>query len=288
MDNLLEKAKNIYAQRFGNESKVINHTCKGRVFCVEFGGNVIESCCSVDYFEDFCLILEDLSGAPHVVFSISRDPDRYIVKIAKLDFLDEVRSAMQKRGSTVQSRLKEFEEIGKSELSAFKELCFCILTANFSAEGGIRIQRWIDDGFITLTKEELYEELSKLGHRFPLSRANYIINARKFYGSLLSTINKFKSSKSAREWLRKNVKGIGYKESSHFLRNIGFKDIAIIDRHIMRYLEEKGLTERLKILTKSRYLELECILSAVADKLGITLAELDLYLWYIMTGRILK
>lgn len=88
--------------------------------------------------------------------------------------------------------------------------------------------------------------------------------------------------------MTENVKGLGYKEASHFLRNIGFKDLAIIDRHIINYLEKKGLIEKPKTLTKRRYLECERILSAIADRLGITVAELDLYIWYLMTGKILK
>ncbi|GAJ17855.1 unnamed protein product, partial [marine sediment metagenome] len=29
-----------------------------------------------------------------------------------------------------------------------------------------------------------------------------------------------------REWVVKNFKGLGYKEASHFLRNIGYKNFA--------------------------------------------------------------
>ena len=288
MEDLLEKAREICKQRYGAECKVLNFYYIGRVISVEFGGNVVYSCCAVDYFEDFCLILEELSGIPHIVFSVSKDFDRFTVKIAKLDFLDEIRSVMKKCEHVVKSRLKEFEENGRTEISAFKELCFCILTANFSAEGGIRIQQSIGEGFITLSKKELYERLVRLGHRFPSARADYIIEARRYYGSLINTIKAFNRSESARDWLCKNIKGIGYKEASHFLRNIGIKDLAIVDRHIMRYLECKGLTIAPKTLTKRKYIEIERILSGIAEKLEITLAELDLYIWYLMTGKILK
>jgi N-glycosylase/DNA lyase len=288
MENLLERAKELYNQRFGAESKIVDLRSKEKVIIAEFAGNVIMSCCSIDYFEDFCLLLEEVCKVPHAVFSMQKELEKYIVKIARLDFLDEIRSAIEKCETIVNLRMKEFEEVGKDERSVFKELCFCILTANFSAEGGIKIQRSVGDGFITLTKEELSEELRKLGHRFPESRAEYIVDARRLYGTLLNTIRGFRCSSSAREWLTENVKGLGYKEASHFLRNIGFKDLAIIDRHIINYLEKKGLIEKPKTLTKRRYLECERILSAIADRLGITVAELDLYIWYLMTGKILK
>ncbi|MDH5807121.1 MAG: N-glycosylase/DNA lyase [Candidatus Verstraetearchaeota archaeon] len=206
--------------------------------------------------------------------------------MAILDFINEIKNVINECKEIVNTRIKEFEEIGKNEDSVFKELCFCILTANYSAKKGMIIQYSIGDGFIHLSKEELYKKLIELGYRFP-NRVNYIIEARKYYGNLLKIINEFKNSFFAREWLIKNIKGIGYKEASHFLRNIGFKDLAIIDRHILKYLINKELTNY-KNLTKKRYLELEILLSSIANELNITLAELDLYIWYLSTGEILK
>ncbi|MGC8936527.1 MAG: N-glycosylase/DNA lyase [Candidatus Methanomethylicaceae archaeon] len=288
MEELLKKAVRAYEQKFGVDSRVLNLHYVGRVLHVEFGGNVATSCCAFDYFDDFCLTLEEVISIPHAIISVSRDLNRFSVKMARLDFLDEIKSAIHKCEQVVKSRLKEFEENGKSENSAFKELCFCILTANFSAEGGIRIQKSIGDGFLTLPKKELYDLLVKLGHRFPSSRADYIVEARKYYGYIMKTINSFDCSQSARDWLSNNIKGIGYKEASHFLRNIGVKDLAIVDRHILRYLQSKSLIDKPKTLTKRKYLEIESILSVIAERLEITLAELDLYLWYLITGKILK
>jgi len=84
------------------------------------------------------------------------------------------------------------------------------------------------------------------------------------------------------------VKGIGYKESSHFLRNVGFDDYAIIDFHIIDLLVKYQLIKRPKTITKNKYLEIEKILKKIAEKTNLTLAELDLYLWYMETGKILK
>lgn len=214
---------------------------------------------------------------------------RLRAKLARLDFLDELRGAMEEVGDLVRGRMEEFERAGGSEEGLFGELCFCILTANFSAEGGIGIQRAIGDGFLRLSERELFERLRELGHRYPRARAKYIVEARRFYGKLKDRLRGFPDAKAAREWLVEDVKGLGYKEASHFLRNVGFKDVAIIDRHVLRFLRGKGLIKEIpKSLGKGRYLELERLLSAIAGRLGISAGELDLYIWYRMTGKVLK
>ena len=97
-----------------------------------------------------------------------------------------------------------------------------------------------------------------------------------------------KSEADLREWIVKNVKGLGYKESSHFLRNIGFQDYAIIDFHIVDLLVKHDLIEKPKTMTKSKYLEIEKILKEIGEKLELNMAQLDLYLWYLETGKVLK
>ncbi|RLJ04788.1 MAG: N-glycosylase, partial [Candidatus Aenigmatarchaeota archaeon] len=75
---------------------------------------------------------------------------------------------------------------------------------------------------------------------------------------------------------------------SHFLRNTGFENIAIIDFHIIDLLTKFGLTKKPKTLGKKKYLETEKTLKKLSEKLNTSLARLDLYLWYIETGKILK
>lgn len=186
----------------------------------------------------------------------------------------------------VEARIREFKENGKKSSSEiFKELCFCILTANFNAEKSIRIQEKIGDGFLTLTQTELAKKLNEFGHRYPNTRAEYIVKARKYISSLKEIIN---SESEPREWLVKNIKGLGYKEASHFLRNIGYQDFAIIDFHIVDILVRHRLIERPKTLTKRKYFEIEALLKKIAKRLNLDLAKLDLYLWYSETGKVLK
>lgn len=189
----------------------------------------------------------------------------------------------------IEKRMKEFKEMdNKPSSEIFKELCFCILTANFNAERSIKIQSDIGEGFLTLSESQLTKKLRKLGHRYPDTRAKYIVGARKHTNSLKDIISSFNNEDELREWLVKNIKGIGYKEASHFLRNIGYTNFAIIDFHIIDVLTKHKLIERPKTLTRKRYIEIENLLKKIAKKLNLNLAELDLYLWFIETGKILK
>ncbi|NIP40040.1 MAG: N-glycosylase/DNA lyase [Candidatus Aenigmarchaeota archaeon] len=189
----------------------------------------------------------------------------------------------------VDSRIREFKKIGnKSNDEIFKELCFCILTANFQAERGIKIQKEMGKGFLDLSESHLRKRLKELGHRYPNMRAKFIAEARKHKNSLKETIESFKDENELREWLVRNMKGLGYKEASHFLRNIGFENLAIIDFHIIDILTKHKLVKRPNTLTKRKYLEIEKILKKIAVKLGMNLAELDLYLWCAETGKVLK
>ncbi len=198
----------------------------------------------------------------------------------------------------VDKRINEFE-INRTVDEIFSELCFCLLTANFNAERSIKIQNEIGvNGFLNLPEKKLVEKLKELGHRFYNKRAEYIVEARKQIGKIFAVIKQEKEKKTnkktesleIRTWLIGNIKGLGLKEASHFLRNIGFKDFAIIDFHIVDLLVKEGLIGKQKrgALTQKKYLDIEQILFGISKKVNLNLAELDLYLWYLETGKILK
>jgi len=208
--------------------------------------------------------------------------------------LDTLARSIEKLKSSVVSelvvgRMREFKELGRKGNEVwFLELCFCILTANSTARLGMKIQEELGDGFLTLSKKELTRRLKEFGHRFYNKRADFIVSARKFE-RMKDIITKFSGAQRAREWLVENVDGIGWKEASHFLRNVGFDDVAILDRHILALIREYGLIERApRTLTRRRYLEIEHKLKELAERVGLSLAELDLYMWYLKTGQVLK
>ena len=188
----------------------------------------------------------------------------------------------------VNKRINEFKNVNKkSDDELFQEMCFCMLTANFNAEKSIKIQNEIGECFSTDSKDELSKKLKNYGHRFPNTRAEYISESLKCKDKLKEIVQ-FHDKKALREWIVDNVKGLGYKEVSHFLRNIGFDDYAIIDFHIVDIVAKHNLIEKPKTITKKKYLEIEDLLRKLAKKTDLTLAELDLYLWYLETGKVLK
>ena len=205
------------------------------------------------------------------------------------ELIDKIESLKNSEvGKTVNKRIDQFKNFDKQcNDELFKELCFCILTANFNAEKSIKIQNEIGGCFLKDSKDELSKKLKEYGHRFPNARAEYIVDSLKCKDKL-NEIVKFHDKKAIREWIVDNMKGLGYKEASHFLRNIGFDDYAIIDFHIVDVLVDHKLIEKPKTITKNKYLEIEEMLKKIAKETNLTLAELDLYLWYMETGKILK
>ena len=216
----------------------------------------------------------------------------YFLDTMKIKEKIKVLSEDRNIAEVISRRIKEFEgNYRKGSKRWFKELCFCLLTANFKAQQSIEIctEECKSNAFIKYSREDLSEFLKRQKYRFPNTRAGYIVEARKYAAEIKNVITGFDSEKEAREWLVKNVKGIGYKEASHFLRNVGYKDVAILDRHILKVLYENRIIPEIPgQLSKKTYLMIENLVQEIADDLKISLAELDLFLWYMKTGRVLK
>jgi N-glycosylase/DNA lyase len=139
--------------------------------------------------------------------------------------------------------------------------------------------------------------LKKAGaHRFPVARPRYIVSTRNYFRAdcgmaLRKRLRSFSDPLERRDWLArdKQVKGLGYKEASHFLRNIGVKGHAILDKHVMRCLAEIGVIDSARPpSTRGKYLEVEQQLVHFARDVGIDFDELDLVLWSMKTGEVLK
>ena len=189
----------------------------------------------------------------------------------------------------IENRLNEFQEVHNSNNKRwFSELCFCLLTANSKAQTAINIQNELgENGFINKSQEEIKDCIIKNKHRFYNNKSKYIVEARKFTN--IKDIIKPLEEKEAREWLVQNIKGLGYKEASHFLRNIGYNNVAILDRHIINMmLEHNLLDEKPKSLNKKKYLEIEEKFKILAKKVNMNLAKLDFYVWYLKTNKVLK
>ncbi len=183
--------------------------------------------------------------------------------------------------NVIDSRIKEFSAVPRNFNSLFRELAFCLLTAGTSAELGIKTINYLGNTLHEGTLDDIQKKLKEV-YRFHTIRAGYIFHARESFRKI--NLN----SKTVREDLVENIKGLGMKEASHFLRNIGFKDYAIIDFHIVDILTRNKMIEKPKALTKNKYLEIENILKVLAAKVNLNLAQLDLYLWFEETRKVLK
>jgi len=196
----------------------------------------------------------------------------------------------------IKQRMQEFKRAyRKGNESIFTELCFCIFTAGASARMGLICIEAIKDIILTGTAAELEERIERK-HRYPKARAEYIIHTRNFLQKhynmqIVSLIESFDDKIKLRDFFaaNKGIKGIGYKEASHFLRNIGFKGYAILDKHILRSLHEFGVISSPEP-PKSRkmYLEIEAKMKQFAREVNIDFDDLDLLLWSNRTGEILK
>ncbi len=223
--------------------------------------------------------------------------------------IEEIKKVVPEVKTYVDQRVSEFKTLGKEgkthydfrpfldidyDAGLFSELCFCLLTANSSATLGIKLQAYLgDEGFTNRSFEELSDVFRKFGHRYPEQRAERIVEARKKFPEIQELIKKEKNPKVLRQLLSDSkspykIKGFGYKEASHFLRNIGILELGIVDRHISRFLMENGLLRQVKTITPKVYLEAEEVLSKLAQELRMSIGELDLYIFYIKTKKVLK
>ncbi len=193
-------------------------------------------------------------------------------------------------GNIISERMEHFKEKNEKETEEwFSEMCFCLLTANSTARLGISIQNDIGfEGFLHMPQTELSSYLKNRGHRFWNKRSEFIDHARQ-HKDIKKTLGEMNDQEMMRDWLVTNVKGLGFKEASHFLRNTGHNDVAIIDRHVLDVMHGFGMIEnKPNSLTPSKYQDFENKLKVLANKVGMSLAELDLYLWYMKTGEVLK
>ncbi len=200
------------------------------------------------------------------------------------------------RRDAIQKRLREFKEIlDHNDDDVFAELCFCLLTPQSSAKTcWAAVSRLKERGLLLKgAATEIQPQLNDV--RFGDSKARYIVEARDLFTKegklyLKSHLSSFTNPFELREWMAENVKGLGYKEASHFLRNIGLgEEFAILDRHILRNLKRMEVIPEVPVsITKKRYLEIEEKLRRFSREIAIPLADLDLLFWSRETGWIFK
>ena len=213
--------------------------------------------------------------------------------------VDRLRAEYADRRKEIRARLREFRRVWQtaSDSRLWEEMVYCIFTAGASAKMGLRSVDALRPLLKTGAQAEMTKALVAAGaHRFPNARPGYVIVTRdyleeSFSMQLRRRLESFRDPMERRDWLAREprIKGLGYKESSHFLRNIGFKGYGILDKHIVRCLCELKVIDSPKPPTsRGRYLETEDRMRRFAADTGIDFDELDLLLWSTRTGEILK
>jgi N-glycosylase/DNA lyase len=214
------------------------------------------------------------------------------------EVIDELKRDYRVKRPQILKRLAEFKlAYDHGDAVIFEELCYCILTAGSSAKMGMRTVEALRDLLQRGTQAELQERARASCVRFWRVRPSYIVQTRECLRercglSMKSFIESFENPETLRDFFasEKGIKGLGYKEASHFLRNIGFSGYAILDKHILNSLREMGVIGmRMRPpTTRARYLAIEKKMARFSREIGIDMDHLDLLLWSRKTGEILK
>jgi N-glycosylase/DNA lyase len=215
----------------------------------------------------------------------------------KRELYEKLRASYNVKRGIIRERLLEFRAVYRygDDRRIFEELAFCICTAGASARMGLRSVEALRDILLEGSLRKLRNRLKGI-HRFPNYRPDYIIHTREYLRRehgfrLKNLIESFGDPLERRDFFARNrdIKGIGYKESSHFLRNIGYTGYAILDKHILNTLCELGVIGSPKPPgTRDRYISVENSFKQFAEDIGIPFDDLDLLLWSEKTGEVLK
>lgn len=199
-----------------------------------------------------------------------------------------------------------------SEKEIWNELCLCILASNVQYElAKSSLKYLIESNLLNIhwilnnvnAKVILSNELKKpiflpkkkdgnlRKYRFPTIRSKNIVDAAFILYSrektIIYLIKQFKKGHELRNNLAQNVPGLGFKESSHFLRNIGYScDLAIIDVHIISFLKIlKLLPQKKFVVTPKLYLDIETFMVYISQEYCLNLSILDNAIWHYMRSR---
>lgn len=147
----------------------------------------------------------------------------------------------------------------------------------------------IASGIKEILSKPLFIEGKKRNYRFPIARSDQLAETYcavlKEADSLSDLLNSFSNPVESRNWLVKNAAGMGPKQASMFLRNIGISyELAILDRHVLNYMSVLGIYSGSSnsISTLSQYCRHETILQEHAKGLDCSVGMLDWAIWIVM------
>lgn len=205
--------------------------------------------------------------------------------------INDLRKAYEQKKVDIRERLAEFRQItGQGNERIFQELAFCLCTPQSKAKVCWTAVESLASNRLLMGGEEGEIRPFLNSIRFNKNKSRYIMEAREKFPAIREKLFGVKDPSELREWLADNVRGFGYKEASHFLRNIGLGEgLAILDVHVLNRLKEYGVIDELpKGVNRKKYLEIEGKMKKFSEKVGIPMGELDLLFWSERTGFIFK
>ncbi len=205
-------------------------------------------------------------------------------------FLPEhIEKHYKKNKNRIRQRLLDFKHVPESEY--FYELCFCLCTPQSKAENALIVEEKLKKLNFQNKNINPVRILNDKSHyiRFHNQKAKNLVDMKSIFPDFFSVLKSEMKPMEKRLWLADNVKGLGMKESSHFLRNIGYRNLAILDRHILKHLVECRVYKEIpKVSSVARYLEVEKEFINFSKQIKIPMDELDLLFWSFETGQIIK
>ncbi|MDR1902664.1 MAG: hypothetical protein LBQ88_10325 [Treponema sp.] len=184
-----------------------------------------------------------------------------------------------------------------SDTEIFGELCYCLCTPREKARNALdAVLRLRKENLLTRgTSDEIKPVLKESGIAlYPQKAENIIKNRGLFFPHTRQKITDqflcYDDIFRSRKELAYSVSGIGFKEASHFLRNIGFGGrTCILDTHIINQLVQNGLLpKKPKSLTEKKYLEIEQTMIQFAAQEHIPVDVLDMVFMFKENPNITK
>ena len=199
--------------------------------------------------------------------------------------------------SYIEQRILHYKNVfikGNDE-AIFAELAFCIFTPQSKAISCWEAVNELNNKnlLFTATAKEIADNIYNV--RFHNNKSKFLVQARDKFTingklKIKEILKSFNNPINLRKWIITNIKGIGYKEAGHFLRNIGLGlDLAILDRHILRNLKfYNAIKEIPHTLAPKIYLEIEQKMMKFCKDIEIPMSHIDLLFWAMQTGGIFK
>ncbi len=217
---------------------------------------------------------------------------------------ERIRHAVSVVGAEINSQLSTNTPQPWTESRLWTELACCVLSSQVPYEtaqaAAVRLEAsglFLEEKVAPRDLEVALAELLRCPfdvngasrrYRFPDSRARQltatIVEVRREAKGLSGLLGSFGDIEMARGWFVTNAKGLGPKQASMFLRNVGASyDLAVLDRHLINYMMMMGLTTDPKPMRRmADYRRDEVVLKDHAAGFGLPVGFFDWAVWIVM------